>query len=347
MINVGLVGFGFAGRTFHAPVITSVPGMRLAGVVQRSGDEAARMFRGTKVFRSTEELLSATDIHLVVVATPNQSHFSIAKQCLVNGRHVVVDKPFTTTSEEARELIQIAGTNGRVLSVYHNRRWDGDFQTVRKLASDGALGRIAIYESHFDRFRPELRDGAWRERNQPGSGVLFDLGSHLLDQAFALFGTPEAITADVRIERKGAVVNDAFDITLFYSEMRALLRATMLANTPGARFTLHGTLGSYVKYGMDPQEEALKAGRMPGGDDWGVESEAHWGTLRLDQNGRTKIQAVSTLPGDYRLFYANVRDAIEDGTPLAVTPTDALNVIIALELAEMSSRDGRRLTWPK
>lgn len=157
MVSIGLIGFGFAGKTFHAPVITSVPGMRLAGVVQRSGDEAALRFPGTKVFRSTEELLSDTDIDLAVIATPNQSHFSIAKQCLESGRHVVVDKPFTTTSDEARTLIRIAETKNRTLSVYHNRRWDGDFLTVRKLLSDGTLGRIAIYESHFDRFRPELK----------------------------------------------------------------------------------------------------------------------------------------------------------------------------------------------
>jgi predicted dehydrogenase len=296
--------------------------------------------------RSLDEMLSDHEIGVVVIATPNQSHFPLAKQCLEQGRHVIVDKPFTTTSAEARMLVQLAQSRNKVLSVYHNRRWDGDFQTARKLLAEKSLGQVVIYESHFDRFRPELKKGAWREKNDPGSGVLFDLGSHLIDQALTLFGIPEAIEADVRIERVGAEVDDAFDVTLFYPDKRALLRATMLANIPGARFTLHGTTGSYVKHGMDPQEEALKSGQAPGDRDWGIESPENWGELSLADGGKTLIRKIPTLAGDYRGFYEDVRDAVEKGAPLAVKPTDALNVMIGLELALRSSREGRKIKWP-
>jgi predicted dehydrogenase len=343
MINVGLVGFGFAGRTFHAPVIQTVAGLRLAAIVQRSGDDATRICPQAKLVRTVDDLLADKNINLVVIATPNQSHFPLVQHCLKEGRHVVVDKPFTTTSAEARELVKLSVSQKKVLSIYHNRRWDGDFQTVQRLLLDGTLGSVVIYESHFDRFRPELKQGAWREKDVPGSGVLFDLGSHLIDQAITLFGVPEAVEADVRIEREGSAVDDAFDVTLIYPDKRALLRATMLAAIPGARFTLHGTGGSYVKHGLDPQEEALKCGQSPHGDSWGLEPVENWGTQRL---GDHPVHKVATLAGDYRRFYENVRDAIESGAPLAVKPTDGLNVMIGLELALQSSREGRSIRWP-
>lgn len=345
MINAGLVGFGFAGKTFHAPFIQAVPGLRLAAIVQRKGEEAARVYPEAKLVRSIEDLLADSTIDLIVVATPNQSHFQLAKQSLEHGRHVVIDKPFTTTSAEANELVSLAEAQGKVLSVYFNRRWDGDFQTVRKLLSDGSLGRVVSFESHFDRFRPELKQSAWREQNAPGSGVLFDLGSHLIDQAMTLFGIPSAVEADVRMERSGAAVDDAFDVMLIYPDKRALLRATMLANISGARFTLHGTEGSYVKYGMDPQEDALKAGQTPSHNEWGKESEENWGKLSIAVGVKNQVRRIPTLAGDYRKFYENVRDAIEKGEPVAVKPTEALNVMIGLELALQSSREGRRIPW--
>jgi predicted dehydrogenase len=345
MINVGLVGFGFAGRTFHAPFIEAVPGLRLAAIVQRSGDEAVRLYPEAKVVRSIEELLVDPKVDLVVVATPNQSHFHLAKLSLEQNRHVVIDKPFTTTSAEAKELVTLAETRGKHLSVYFNRRWDGDFQTVQKLLSDGPLGRVVYFESHFDRFRPELKQGAWREQNAPGSGVLFDLGSHLIDQAMTLFGIPSAIDADIRMERTGAAVDDAFDVMLIYPDKRVLLRATMLANVPGARFTIHGTLGSYIKHGMDPQEDELKAGQKPTDHQWGTERQENWGALSIAEGEKNRVQKVPTLAGDYRKFYENVRDAIANGGTVAVKPIEALNVMIALELALQSSREGKRIPW--
>jgi predicted dehydrogenase len=338
IIPVGLVGFGIAGRTFHAPVIRAVPGLHLSCIVQRTGDSAHEKYPDVRVVRNIDELLADETIRLVVIATPNASHFEFARQCLVAGRDVVVDKPFTNTSSEAHELDQLARSEGRVLSVFQNRRWDGDFLTVRKLIGSGTLGRLALFESHYDRYRLARRPNQWRETTGPGSGVLFDIGPHLVDQALVLFGTPEAIAADVRIEREDAVVDDAFDIMLRYPKLSVSLRATMLACTPGPRFVLNGTLGTYIKYGMDPQEDALKAGGQPGTPGWGEEDESRWGTLALAAENGIVRQPVRTEPGDYREFYANVRDAILLKAPLAVTAQHGAQVICLLELARESSQ---------
>jgi scyllo-inositol 2-dehydrogenase (NADP+) len=341
MLNVGLVGFGFAGRVFHAPVIRAVDGLRLAGVVQRSGAGDPR-HPDVAFVRSVEELLAGpTD--LVVVATPNTSHHPIAKQCLLAGRHVVVDKPLTTTLAEAEELVRLANDKGRVLSVYQERRYTGDFATVQRVLSDGVLGRVVRYEAHFDRFRPELKAGAWREQPLPGSGVWFDLGPHLLDQALLLFGIPQAISADIRIERTNALVDDAFDVTLHYPELRALLRGSMLAAAPGPGFAVHGTKGSFVKHGLDPQEEALKAGRSPDEPGWDREPPELSGTLTTAEGSRT----VPTTPSSFTRYYENVRDAILGRADLAVTPQQALAVMRGLELAVSSSREGRVLPWTR
>src|ERR1035438_9953450 len=255
MIDVGLVGFGFAGRTFHAPVISAVEGLRLAAILQRVGPDAQIAYPATPVVRTLDQLLAIESIRLVVIATPNTTHFDLAKQCLLAGRDVVIDKPFATTYAEAEELVKIASDQGRLLSVYQNRRWDGDFVTLQRLIAQGKLGGVVLFESHFDRFRPRLKDNAWRERPEPGSGVLFDLGPHLIDQALLLFGAPRSISADVRIERDGAAVDDAFDVVLHYPRMRARLRAGMLVSTPTPRFVVQATQGGYLKFGLDPQED--------------------------------------------------------------------------------------------
>jgi predicted dehydrogenase len=345
MIDVGLVGFGFAGRTFHAPVISAVEGLRLAAIVQRKGDDAARAYPSAKTVRSLEDLLAISSIRLVVVATPNTSHFELAKQCLLAGRDVVIDKPFVSTYAEAAELVAIAEEKQRLLSVYQNRRWDGDFQTLQRLMKEGAFGRVVLFESHFDRFRPHLKEHAWRERPVPGSGVLFDLGPHLIDQALVLFGEPVAISADLRIEREGASVDDAFDVVLHYPDSRALLRASMMVSTQTPRFVVHGTQGGYLKYGLDPQEDALKRGERPSGESWGYEPPERWGTLLRAQGDALVADKCATEPGDYRGYYENVRDAMLGSVDLAVTPTQALRVMRALELAAESSRNGRVLRW--
>ena len=342
-IAVGLIGFGIAGTIFHAPVIRAVPGLTLAAIVQRSGDAARKAYPDVRVVASVDELLADPNIRLVVIATPNESHFDLARRCLLAGRDVVVDKPFTNTSEEAEELDPHARAEGRLLSVYQNRRWDGDFITVRRLIDSGELGRLVLFESHYDRYRLLRRPGAWRENPGPGAGVLFDIGPHLVDQALSLFGKPQAVSCDVRLEREDSVVDDAFDVVLHYPGQRVLLRATMLAASPGARFTLHGTLGSFVKFGMDPQEEALKAGAKPEGAQWGADEESHWGTLTLVNDSGTVQRVVPTEPGDYRGYYANVRDAILGKAALAVTAGHGAQVIRMLELARESSDTGRAI----
>src|SRR5271169_472944 len=208
MIDVGLVGFGFAGRTFHAPVISAVDGLHLAAILQRHGSEAEQAYPATPVVRDLDQMLAMDNIRLVVVATPNPSHYDLARQSLLAGRDVVIDKPFATTYAEAAELVALAKDKNRLLSVYQNRRWDGDFVTLQRLLAQGRLGRVVLFESHFDRFRPQLKDNAWRERPEPGSGILFDLGPHLIDQDLVLFGEPESMGADVRIERDGGAVDD-------------------------------------------------------------------------------------------------------------------------------------------
>ena len=339
MLNVGLIGFGFSGRVFHAPVIRAVDGLRLTTIVQRHGTPDSR-YSDVEVVRSVEELLTRT-IDLVVIATPNTSHHPIAQQCLLAGRHVVIDKPFTTTLREAEELIRLGAARRRVLSAYQNRRYVGDFVTLRNLLSEGVLGRVTLFESHFDRFRPELRPGAWREQAQPGSGIWFDLGPHLLDQALVLFGTPQAVSADIRVEREGAAADDAFDVTLHYPGMRALLRASMLALSPGPTFAVHGTKGSFVKYGLDPQEAALKSGRTPDESHWDSEPPEMYGRLTTPEGTRT----VPTIPSSFTQYYENIRDAILGKTQPAVTPEQVLNVMRGLELAVASSRKRCVLPW--
>lgn len=341
MINVGLVGFGFAGRVFHAPMISSVAGLNLRAIVQRRGDDASSLYSNATQVRSVEELLAIPEIQLVVIATPNTSHYSLAKQCLIAGKDVVVDKPFTTTYAEATELVDLARQRGRLLTVYQNRRFDGDFRTISDLLAKNRLGRIVLFESHFDRYRLELRPDAWRERPEAGSGIFFDLGVHLLDQALLLFGPPEAITADIRIERRGGQVDDAFDVLLHYSQMRALLRASMIALAPDLRFLVRGETAAYVKHGIDPQEEVLKRGEVPGADSWGKEKQQSWGLLQsLDGSER-----VETEPGDYRLFYQNVRDAILGKSEITITHEQMLNVMHGVELVRRSSEERRTVKW--
>ncbi len=345
MIEVGLIGFGLAGKFFHAQVIHAVPGLRIAAVLQRTGDEAAQIYPQARIVRSLDELLAIRSIRLVVIASPNQTHFSFAKRCLEAGRDVVVDKPFTNTLADAIELFRIAKQRGRTLTVFHSRRFDSDFQALRTFLPRGDLGRIVRFESHYDRFRPAGKVGAWREQAGPGSGILFDLGPHLIDHALMLFGRPEAISADVRMERDGAMTDDAFDLSLEYPHsMRAQLSATMLSLTPRPRFVVLGTKGSFVKRGFDPLENALRTGQVPAENTWMMEKEEDCGELATVQNGQTVKTRVPSS-GDWRDFYINVRDVLLGKAPLLVTPQQVLDVMVALELAQQSSAEKRVLPW--
>ncbi len=348
-IGVGIIGFGLATRVFHAPFVTAVPGLKLVAIVQRTGDEAARAYPTAKIVRSVEDLLGDKAIRLVVVATPNETHFTLAKQALEAGKHVVIDKPFAGTSAEASELLEVAARMQVLVCPFHNRRWDGDFMTVKKILAEGSLGRLVTFESHFDRYRPMVREGSWKEADGEANGLLMDLGPHLVDQCVALFGMPKTVTASVRTDRDGSQVEDAFDIRLGYDRLLAWCRSSMLACTPSSRFLLHGTAGSFRKDGLDPQEPRIVAGAKvpPMGDavKWLEEDESMWGTLAMAPNlaepATLTKTTVKTVPGDYRCFYANVRDAVLGEAKLMVPSQEGFNVVRLLELARQSSREGR------
>jgi scyllo-inositol 2-dehydrogenase (NADP+) len=349
-IGVAVIGFGLAGQVFHAPFVSAVPGLKLEAIVQRKGDEAGKAYPSARILRSVDEALKDAAVQLVVVGTPNETHFELAKQALLAGKHVVIDKPFAATSEEAAELKKLAEKQGVVLAPFHNRRWDGDFLTVRKLLEAGAVGRLVTYESHFDRFRPVQRENTWKEGANAANGLLFDLGPHLVDQALALFGAPEGITASVRKDRDTTDIEDAFDITLDYPRLRAHCRSSMLACDAAPRFLLHGTKGSFKKYGLDPQEPALVGGaKVPrmGEGEWLAEPESDWGTLTVApvpaEPGKLTRTKVKTELGDYRGYYANVRDAINGAAKLAVTPEDGYRTIRLLEMARESWKQKRTL----
>jgi scyllo-inositol 2-dehydrogenase (NADP+) len=317
MIPVALIGYGFAGSTFHAPLIRAVPQLHLKTIVTTRSTPGVR------------DVFSDPSIELVVVATPTATHFEIARAALDAGKHVVVDKPFTVTAHEAEELISRARNAGRMLSVFHNRRWDGDYLTVRHCIQQGWLGQVYSYEVHYDRFRPHLRN-AWRERPGPGSGILYDLGVHLIDQTLQLFGLPHGLTADLLAQREGGETTDYFHLVLGYGCMRAVLHGSMLVAGPGPHFAVHGDRGSFLKYGMDPQEDALKAGRTPGDPQWGIDSPEHYGELISSDGSRRRVE---TIRGSYETYYAAVARGIETGGPPPVDPNDALDAIRLIEAA--------------
>jgi scyllo-inositol 2-dehydrogenase (NADP+) len=348
MIDVGLIGFGLAGRSFHAPVISAVPGLRLAAILQRHGSEAAQAYPDARIVRSLDEMLAVPDIRLIVIASPNETHYPFAHRCLEAGHDVVVDKPFTTSLSEAVDLVRFAQQCRRLLTVYQNRRYDGDFQAIIPLVRAGTLGRIVRFETAYDRFRPHLRPNAWREQRVPGAGILFDLGPHLIDHALFLFGRPQAMSADVRIEREGGLTDDAFDILLHYPDgMRAELRSSILAAAPRPRFVIFGTQGAFTKQTFDPQENNLRHGDIPKDAPWGAEPEEDWGLLTLgNSDGTTTQRRVPSGTGDYRDYYANVRDTLLGRATPAVTAQQALEVMQILELARESSSAGRTVTVP-
>jgi scyllo-inositol 2-dehydrogenase (NADP+) len=346
MIDVGLIGFGLGGKAFHAPVIAAVEGLRLAAVLQRHENAAAEIYPGVKVVRSVQELLAIESIKLVAISTPNDTHFSYAKACLEAVRDVVVDKPFTTTLAEAKELAELARKRARLLTVYQERRLDGDFATLKKLIADEELGRLVHFEETFDRCRAQVRD-SWKEKVGPGCGVFWDLAPHLIDHALVLFGEPEALLADLRMERDGARNVDAFDVTFYYANgFRAVMSSTTLAPVARPHFRVRGTKGEFIKQGLDPQEALLRAGQSMGGESWGLEKPGEWGTLSTIVGDKTiEDKKVPSQRGDYRVFYENVRDVMLGKAEPLVTLEEALRVMYALELSEASSAESRVLPW--
>lgn len=334
-IRVAVIGYGLAGRVFHAPMIAAVEGLELAAVVSSRESEIRQAYPSVAAVRDPEQVFADPSIGLVVVATPNDSHFDLAARALEHGKHVVIDKPFALTSGQARELI--ARSRGRLLSVFHNRRWDSDFLTLRRLIGEGALGRIAYFESRFDLFRPAVTQ-RWRERAGPATGSWYDLGPHLADQAMQLFGRPLAISADLGARRDGAVTTDYFHVVLRYETLRAVLAGDSLARAGDVRFIVHGERASFIKHGLDAQQSHLAAGGKPDEPGFGIDPHPGWLVLP----GGTQ-QAVEASRGDYRAYYRGVRDALRGTAPVAVTSGEALAVMELLEAGERSSAERREV----
>ena len=339
-LDVALLGFGLAGRVFHAPLVEATPGLRLHTVVSSDPAKVASAYPQARVLADPQAAFADPDIDLVVVATPNHTHAPLALAALAAGKHVVVDKPFALDLAEARAMIEAADRAGRRLSVFHNRRWDADFLALRALLAEGRLGEVAELHSHFDRFRPQVPD-RWRDRAGPGAGLWYDLGPHLVDQALQLFGPPLAVAADLALQREGAQAVDYFHVQLRYARLRVLLHAGALVPGHGLRFAVHGSGGSWIKHGLDPQEDALRAGAIPGGAGWG--RDPHPGTLLRVQDGGVEEAASPSPPGDYLAYYAGVRDAIARGGPLPVTAGEALQVMQVIEAGLRSDAERREI----
>lgn len=345
-LRAGLVGYGFAGQTFHAPVLSAVPGLELAAVASSQPDKVHADWPGVAVVPDVAALAARADIDLVVVATPNAQHFPVAEAALEAGKHVVVDKPFTLDVAQARVLAALAQRHNRVLSVYQNRRFDADFLTLKDVLASGELGRPVYLESHFDRFRPEVKV-RWREQAVPGSGLWVDLGAHLVDQAVQLFGRPDTLQLDTAVLRDGAVVEDYFHAVLRYdsgphSPLRVVLHSTTLAAHAAPRYVLHGTRGSYVKHGVDTQEDALRAGQRPPSEGWGADPLDGELTL-IGSDGSASTRAVATRPGNYVDYYAAVRDAILGQGRNPVPPEQAVALMELLDIGRQSADEGRAI----
>lgn len=342
-INTGIIGFGLSGKVFHAPFIHTHPGFHLSVVVERNHQYSREIYPYVDVIQDYKYLLEDDSIDLIVVATPNIFHYGMIRESLEAGKHVVVEKPFVPTSREADELINISHRKGKKIFVYQNRRWDGDFLTIKKLVKKGTLGDIKYYEAHFDRYSPEMKPAAWRDKTLPGSGILYDLGSHLIDQALCLFGFPDTIKAEIRAEREGSPVDDYFNLELNYPDKTAVLTAGMMVENIGPRFIIDGSMGSFSKWGLDPQETALKAGKMPTGEDWGHDDTKYWGTLGIGQAVPLEETQIPTEQGNYMEFYNNVYDVLINNKPQLVRPKEARDVIFIIEKAFECSKTGRTI----
>jgi predicted dehydrogenase len=323
-VRVALFGSGFGGKVFHAPLIRTTPGLELASILTSRSDP--------------REAFDAPEIGLIVISTPNGTHFDLARQAIAAGKHVVVDKPFTLTVAEAEELAHLALRTGVLLSVFQNRRWDSDFLTLRQVIASGELGEIVHFESHYDRFRPVVVS-RWKDDAGPGSGIWYDLGPHLADQALQLLGPPESVFADFAMQRDGAQAVDYFHVVLRYPNVRVVLHASTLVAEPPRRFELHGKRGSCVKHGMDIQEDLLKRGDLPGAPGWGTDPNA--GVLTTWAGDERVQKSVPNLPGGYPRYYEAIRDAILKGAPNPVPPEDGIAVMRVIEAGIRSAAEGK------
>lgn len=341
MINAAIASYGMSGEVFHAPLLQAHSGFRLHSILERTHEKSRGRYPQVKIVRSYDELLADPEIQLVVVNTPNPLHFPMTRDALLAGKHVVVEKPFTIETRDGESLIALAQEKKRVLSVFHNKKYEGEFKTVQKLIQENAFGAITVFETRFDRYRPDIGPKKWKEEQNPGAGILYDLGPHIIDQVLTLFGMPVAIEADIQIQRVNGQVPDYFRIELFYPTHTAVVSAGMLAKEPFLKYYITGENGTYTKYGNDPQEEMLKNGISPLIDNWGVEPESNWGTFETPEGVKRKIP---TLRGSYMDYYTNVFNQIQDpADDYTSGARAALSVILIIELATQSSKEKRRV----
>lgn len=337
-INTALLSYGMSGDVFHAPLLAAHPGFELTHVLERTQSKSSRRYPQVKVVRTIADIARDPSIELVIVNTPNASHFEYSKQLLDAGKHIVVEKPFTVTTAEADELIALAKKKNRVLTVFHNRRWDGDFLTVKKVIEGNLLGKLVELETHYDRFRNVIDNASWKENAGTGVSILYNLGSHMLDQVYILFGMPQELDARMGIQRPEGMVDDYYDIRMTYPSLNVIVKSSYLVREPGPRYVLHGVNGSFVKYGIDPQEQALKDGGIPGTPGWGTESSDWWGKINTTLNGVHLEGKIETLPGDYLAFYRNVYEAIRENKPLTVKPEEPREGMRLIEACFESNR---------
>lgn len=341
-IRTGLAAYGMSGQVFHAPFISTNPHFELTAVAERSKELSRAKYPHARIVRSFDELIGIDELDLIVVNTPDSTHYDYARRALLAGKHVVVEKPFTTTAEESEALTALAAEKGLTLSVYQNRRWDCDFLTVKEILGKGLLGRLVEFESTFPRYRNFIKPNTWKETGESGGGLTYNLGAHLIDQAVQLFGMPQAVFADISTLRTGGKVDDYFIIHLLKPakapEVKITLKASYLMCESEPRFVLHGTEGSYVKHGLDPQEADLTKGLLPDTPHWGEEDKSHWGMLHTEKDGNMLREPYPTLPGNYGAFYENIYQAIRHGRPLQSDARGVIGVIRLIEAAWQSSR---------
>lgn len=338
IIPTALLSFGMSGRVFHAPFIELHPGFHLQGVWERTKTESRTFYQDLHIYRTLEEVLDDPIVELVVVNTPTGTHYEYTKKALEAGKHVVVEKAFTSTLAEAIELQELATSKKLMLSVFQNRRWDSDFSTIRQVIHSGVLGPITEAEFHYDRYREELSPKIHKEIPGPGAGLLIDLGPHLIDQAISLFGMPESVFGDIRILRPTSVVDDAFMIILFYKDKRVTLKSNLLIREALPAFVVHGIKGSFIKTRADVQETALLANEKPNNTIWGTEPESEQGLLHTESNGNIIKELIPTLQGNYCHYYAGIYDAITQGTQVPVSAEDGVNVMRIIEAVRESNQ---------
>lgn len=340
-IKTALLSYGMSGEVFHGPLLASIPEFELATVVKRKGETTLPDFPRVNVVRTPEEVFNDPTIELIIVNTPNATHFEYASQALEAGKHVVVEKPFTVTRKEADSLISLSSAKGVLLTAFQNRRWDGDFLTVKKVIRENMVGRIVEFEAHYDRYRNYIEAGTWKEERQQGTGIVYNLGSHMLDQVLELFGWPEYVDARIGVQRTGGAADDFYDIRLEYRNHLAIVKSSYLVREPMPRYILHGVEGSFVKWGLDPQEQDLKDKKSPLSQEWGADPEEFWGTLNTTLEGNPIRGKLRTEKGNYPAFYQNLYEAIRNGKDLAVSPQQAGRVIELIE-ACYESNAGRK-----